>query len=301
MVPDGREQLGLVRTLVALVGAAFISLLIRAFGRVVRLSAESWLGGPIGGDYIGDQPYEELAGRENLTLVRRAGEGGLLPTAKALDGPSFHADALKPEIRRFYEQTASYRMDVWSDTFFPGNLGLWLLVTTLSRKVNQLNFPLHALATARGIDSEIVLLKEPSGQVRYAGWYRRLVSAGRTLYTGFYMPQKVPHLENPCVKVVFPMPNGNATVILRPSVDKDGNLRLSSKGSRFGDAGFYRVQKLDEDRLRVWRVKTLHEDFFVYLDSNQVLRCDHSLSFFGMRVLQLHYRIERVPAPVLPA
>ena len=106
------------------------------------------------------------------------------------------------------------------------------------------------------------------------------------------------HFESPCVKVVFPMPNGNATVVLRPSVDKDGNLRLSSKGTRFGDAGFYRVQKLDEVRLRVWRVKTLHEDFFVYLDSGQVLRCDHSISVLGMRVLELHYRIERVPASV---
>lgn len=296
MAPHGREQLGPIRTLVALVGAWFIDGLIRVFGRVVRLSAAPWLAGPIGGDYIGDQPYEELARRERLTLVRHAREGGLLPNANALDGPSFQADGVKHEIRGFYEQTAGFRMDVWSDAFFPGKIGLWLLVTTLSRKVNQLNFPLHALAAARGIDSEIVLLKESDGRVRYTGWYRRLVSEGRALYTGFYMTQKVPHFENPCVKVVFPMPNGSATVVLRPSVDKDGNLRLSSKGSRFGDAGFYRVQKLDEDRLRVWRVKTLHEDFFVYLDAQQVLRCDHSLSFLGMRVLQLHYRIERVPA-----
>ena len=140
----------------------------------------------------------------------------------------------------------------------------------MSRKVNQLNFPTDALVTAREIESEIVLLKESDGRVRYAGWYRRLASAGRALYTGFYMTQQVPHFENPCVKVVFPMPNGNATV------------------------------ELDEERLRVWRVKSLHEEFFVYLDSSQTLRCDHSLSFLGRRVLQLHYRIERVPVSVLP-
>jgi hypothetical protein len=296
MPPQGREQLGPIRTFVALVGAWFIAGLIRVFGRVVRLSDEPWLAGPIGGDYIGDLPYEELARGENLTLVRH--EGGLLPTTTALDGPSFHSGDLKPEIRRFYEQTADYRMDVWSDAFFPGKIGLWLLVTTLSRQVNQLNFPLDALATARGIDGEIVQLKEPDGRVRYVGWYRRLVEAGRALYTGFYMTQKVPRFENPCVKVVFPMPGGNATVVLRPSVDKDGNLRLSSNGTQFGDAGFYRVQKVDGDRLHVWRVRTLHEDFFVYLDSGQVLRCDHSVSFLGMPVLRLHYRLEPVPASV---
>lgn len=74
-----------------------------------------------------------------------------------------------PEVRHFYEHTAAYRMDVWSDTFFPGNIGLWLLVTTISRKVDQLNFPTHALAAAKGIDSEIVHLKSTDGRVRYAG------------------------------------------------------------------------------------------------------------------------------------
>ncbi len=43
----------------------------------------------------------------------------------------------------------------------------------------------------------------------------------------------------------------------------------------------------------VWRVSTLHEEFFVYVDSEQTLRCEHAISFLGLRVLQLHYRIER--------
>lgn len=32
-------------------------------------------------------------------------------------------------------QPTAYRMDVWSETFLPGNIGLWLLVTCISRKV----------------------------------------------------------------------------------------------------------------------------------------------------------------------
>lgn len=292
--PAREQSLGAIRGLVALIGAAFIGGLIRVFGRVVQESSARWLSGPIGGNYIGDRPYEEVAARENLELVRRASSGGLLPDLGVLDGPEFRADQLRPEVRHFYEHTAAYRMDVWSDSFFPGKIGLWLLVTTISRKVNQLNFPLHALATAKGIDSEIVLLKNREGAVRYAGWYRRLVEMGRTIYTGFYMTEQVPHCESRCVKVVFPMPNGNATVILRPSIDGQGHLRLSSKGARFGDTGFYRVHSLGDDRLRVWRVGTLHEDFRVYVDETNVLRCDHSVRFLGMPVLSLHYRIERV-------
>jgi hypothetical protein len=289
--PD--QPFGLIRGLIADIGAVFISCLIRVFGRVVSESSEPWLRGPSGSDFIGDTPYEEVAARENLEVVRRAASGGLVPDFGVLEGPGCSIAQLRPAIRHFYEHTATYRMDVWSDTFFPGNIGLWLLVTTISRKVDQLNFPLRALQTAKGIDSEIVLLKDRDGTVRYSGWYRRLMELGRTIYTGFYMTARVPHCPTPCVKVVFPMPNGNATVILRPSIDAKGNLVLSSKGSRFGDAGFYRVNRIDDDRLRVWRVSTLHEKFKVYVDDEVVLRCDHSVGFMGLPILHLHYRIEQ--------
>ena len=161
--PIPEEPLSALRGLVALIGAAVIRGLMRIFGRVVRESSVTWLSGPIGSDYIGDRPYEEVAAREKLELIRRSSSGGLIPNAGVLDGPGFRIDHLRPEVRHFYEHTAAYRMDVWSDTFFPGKIGLWLLVTTISRKVNQLNFPLHALATAKGIDSEIVLLKDHKG------------------------------------------------------------------------------------------------------------------------------------------
>jgi hypothetical protein len=291
-VQSSPEALGRFRSLVALLGAAFIYLLMRLFGRTVRESDAPWLSGPIGGDYIGDKPYEEVAAREQLVIRRRAEQGGLVPDLGVLAAPDFDVARLRPEIRDFYENTAAYRMDVWSETFFPANIGLWLLVTTISRKFNQLNFPLRALATAKGLDSEIVLLRDLAGKGRYAGWYRRLVDTGHVIYTGFYMTERVPLSTGSCVKVVFPMPGGSATVILKPSLDAEGNLLLSSKGRAFGDAGFYRLRKTGGDRLLVWRVSTLHEHFRVYLEAD-TLRCDHRVSFLGLPVLHLHYRIER--------
>jgi hypothetical protein len=141
-------------------------------------------------------------------------------------------------VRHFYEHTAGYRMDVWAKSSFPANIGLWLLVTTISRKVNQLNFPLRILETAKGMDSEIVLLRDAAGALRYSGWYRKLVDTGRVIYTGFYLVTRTPHGERPAVKVVFPMPHGNATVILRPRLANDGTFELSSEGRTFGDVGF---------------------------------------------------------------
>jgi hypothetical protein len=76
-----REQqpLGAFRAAVAGLGAAFIYLLIRLFGRRVTRTEAAWLWGPFGGDYIGDRPYEECAEREGLSLTRNAAAGGLIP------------------------------------------------------------------------------------------------------------------------------------------------------------------------------------------------------------------------------
>ena len=116
------------------------------------------------------------------------------------------------------------------------------------------------------------------------------------LYTGFYMTERAPNLGVPCVKVVFPMPNGNATVVLRPTLEPDGSLILDSSGKRFGDAGFYRVQGRGPDRVRVWHIKTLKEHFRVFVDDRGDLRCDHSVRFLGLPVLRLHYKMFRKTA-----
>ena len=44
------------------------------------------------------------------------------------------------EVRRFYEETSRYHLEVWSHAPFPARLFLWLLVSTVSRTMNQLNF-----------------------------------------------------------------------------------------------------------------------------------------------------------------
>ena len=122
------------------------------------------------------------------------------------------------------------------------------------------------------------------------------------LYTGFYMTERAPRVDRPCVKVVFPMPRGNATVVLRPALRADGSLILDSSGRRFGDPGFYRVQVRDAARVRVWQVTSLKERFHVYVDELGVLRCDHRVRFLGLPVLELHYKISRRAAePAGPA
>ncbi len=286
----------LIRRFVGTIGAWFIYTLVWIFGRTRRWSDMPWLAGPLGGSVIGDAPYREVAEREQLAVERTARDGGLIPDFSVLARDGFDPSRAHPLVREFYEHTTRFSLDVWSKTYFPTNIGLWLLVTTISREVNQLNFPLSPLDTARGMESEIILMRRADGSVRYTGWFRTLAAQQRVLYTGFYMTERVPHETGPCVKVVFPMPRGNATVILRAHVDATGALILDSSGRRFGEAGFYRVQARGDERARVWRVSTLREHFRVYVDEAGVLRCDHRVRFLGLPCLTLHYKMTRIAA-----
>jgi len=286
-------RVGPIASVIGTVGAWVIYALVWLFGRTFRCSDVEWLLGPMGGDVIGDAPYRDVAAAEGLTIERRASDGGLVPDFAVLDGAAFDAGKTHPLVREFYEHTTAFAMDVWSQTYFPANVALYLLVKTISRQVDQLNFPLSPLDTARGLASEIISLRRADGSVRYTGWFRTLAHDERVLYTGFYMTERAPHAPGPCVKVVFPMPRGNATVVLRPEVGAGGSLILDSSGRRFGDAGFYRVQTRGADRVRVWHIRSLKEQFHVYVDEAGVLRCDHAVRFLGLPVLRLHYKIVR--------
>jgi hypothetical protein len=277
--------------IIGAIGAFVIYRLIALFGRTCRWSDVPWLAGPLGDAVIGDAPYQAVAEREGLSVERRARDGGLVPDFTMLQGDGCDARTLHPAIRDFYEHTASYAMDVWSQTYFPASVALWLLVTTISRQVNQLNFPLSPLDAAHGMTSEIISMRKPDGSVRYTGWFRTLAGAARVLYTGFYMVERVPAESNACVKVVFPMPHGNATVVLRPSIGADGSLVLDSSGGSFGGAGFYRVDARGDASARVWHIRTLKERFHVFVDEQGVMRCDHAVRFLGLPVLRLHYKI----------
>jgi hypothetical protein len=291
-------RLGFVQATLGAFGAWLIRLWLRLFGRTVDLADAPWLAGPIGPSdgAIGDRPYEIVAKERGLTIDRKAKGAGLVPDFDVLAGPSFDVAATEPAVRRFYEETSRYHLEVWSFAPFPGRLCLWLLVSTVSRVMNQLNFPVTGMELARGMTSEVIPMRDGDDAIVFTGWLRRVVETGRVVYTGFYATQKPPGHPSPCVKVTFPLPNGNATVVLKPLIE-NGRFRLISGGERFGDPGFYRVLRIDERRVKVRYLKTLREYFTVYTDDDGVLRCDHEVRFLGMTMLKLHYKMtERVEA-----
>jgi len=259
------------------------------FGRRVDRGSIPWLDGPTGPPRIGAEFHRSVAAEAGLE-VRTGRDLGLLPDCGALDGGGFDSHGLHPSVRDFYEHTARYHLDVWSQwspLFWPFG---WALIHFVSRRMEQLNFPMYPLETARGMTSDVEQLVDPSGRVVFTSWLRRNLGSGLVIYSGFYSTASPPG-HGPCVKTVFPVVRGNATVLLRPEAQADGSLKLISSGRRFGDPGFYRITEAGPRRLRVWYVRGFNEVFHVYPDSDGSVRTDHFVRWWRLSVLRLHYHI----------
>jgi hypothetical protein len=273
-------------------GEAGIRTWVRLTGRRLRKTDVPWLLCPTGErGRVGQEIYEHLPQRTGLVLQRRP-DAGLLESFDALKGPHFDPSRVHPAIRAFYERTSAYRLESWSETGFFGRLPLWLLVTFVSRRMDQLNVPVSSLELAGGLSSAVIEMIDPaSGKKVHTGWLRRMSGTGRVIYAGLYTTERVPNWDSPVVKVSFPLPLGCVIGYLRPEAQSDGSFKLISSGSRFGDPGFYRILDPGGETWKVRYVWPLREFFHLYLDADGVLRTDHLIRFLGFTVLRMHYKI----------
>lgn len=274
-----------------------IEWMVILLGRRVSRTEQPWLDSPLGDSVlIGAGIYEQIAHDEKLE-IRVVPDAGLIADFDALRGPSFDPGAVHPRIRHFYEHASQYQLEAWSDVALIGKFFLWLLVEFISQRMDQLNFPISPLEMARGMSSQVIQLRDPvTGRLAYTGWLRKLKSSGLVMFAGIYSVAKIPGEENPVVKVTFP-DRGSANVYLVPLNHADGSFGLDSSGSGFGRSGFYRVIASGKNHLRVRNFKTLHERFHVYEDKEGVLRTDHRISFLGMTIVRLHYKMTVVSRP----
>ena len=268
---------------------------VQLTGESVSLSDCPWLEGPVGDvGLIGSAFFRRLAERKNLDFVANGPGRGLIDDFTRLSGPACRPDDVDVRVIAFYENTADFEFDIWSEwcgAFRPFG---GALAAIFSRRLQQLNVPLSPLDTKLGITSDVVQLKErSSGQVVYTAWVRDVVSTKRTLYAGSYSVCHVPGYSGPCVKVVFPLPNGSAMVIMRPESGPDGSFTVRSAGVRFGDPGFYFFVQKEPGRGWARYVRALQEAIRVYADAQGTLRADHDLWIWGMRFLRLHYRMRK--------
>lgn len=267
---------------------------VQLTGKRISLGEHEWLGGPSGSPRgIGPRFFDELAVREGLELRRDARPRGLIADFTLLAAPDFDPLAVHPDVRAFYEETSRYETDVWSRwTGVFGPFGKFLALL-FSRRLQQMNVPLSPLDTSLGIRSEVVLVTSAdNGERLYAAWNRQLLGSGDVLYAAAYSHCEIPGREGPCVKVVFPLPNGNATVFMRPEAHPDGTFVLISSGRQFGDPGFYFTVQAGGDQVWARYLPSLRETIHAYPSEGGV-RADHRMTLWGLQFLHLHYRLRR--------
>ena len=271
---------------------------VRFTGRDVSLAECPWLDGPVGGTrQIGKQFFDDYANQNNLEPIR-SGIRGLIPDFRALEANNPGMSAVADPVRQFYEQTSEFHLDAWSQWYSPLRPFGKALSILFSRRLQQLNVPLSSLDCARGMTSSVVQLRHPhSGKVVQTAWVRELRATQNVIYAGSYSICKVPGHPGACVKVVFPLPNGSAIVIMKAESEPEGSLVLKSRGKRFGDPGFYFVVHQGNGRIWTRYVASMKEEIRVYPAETGIVRTDHTLWIWGIEFLRLHYRMFKQTTP----
>lgn len=260
-------------------------------GRKIDPYEFPWLIGPFGNlNGIGEDIIFQLAQKENLKIIRNAPSAGLLSSIADLNLSVDESELLSEEVIRFYEKTADCHMNLrirWNPFF--RILGI-LINQLFSRRLNQLYIPPSNGYDTESVTSEIIRLADPDSEdIKYTIWLRKIQRTGQIIFSGIYGTCRLPSGKTG-VKAVFPLPMGNATVIMLPRAVRDGSLRLDSKGREFGDAGFYFLLKDAKDDHWAKFVSSFHDDLTIGF-RNGKLSAEQNFCLWGKNVMRFHYDI----------
>ena len=263
------------------------------FGKKIDFTEHKWLLGPFGNtNGIGQKFIKQLAEKEHLTIDNEKNDKGLIQSIDQLNLSQNELNALSQNVVDFYQNTSNYDLELnvkWNP-FFKG-FGI-LLRVIFSKRIEQLNVPIKSVEDSNALTSEIIqLLDSRTNEVKRTIWFRAFKSTGQVVYSGVYETCTIPSGKT-CIKAVFPLPNGNATVILAPSVGKNGELILESSGKQIGDSGFYFLLKDSKGQLWTKFIKSF-KDNLVVRSENERITATQTLTLWNLRVLQFEYEIKK--------
>lgn len=262
------------------------------WGRKINPSDYPWLVGPFGElNGIGEDFIYQLAEKEELTIVRNTDSKGLLNSVSMLGLAENDVNRLSQNLIDFYEKTTDFKLGFtvkWNPFF---KIFGYAVNRLFSRRINQLNIPTSSIKEHENLTSEIIELSHQTGEVKYRIWLRKFESSGKVIYSGIYSACQLPN-GTTCIKAIFPLPKGNATVILKPAVGKTNELILDSSGKRFGDAGFYFL--LNDAKGNYWSqyIKSF-TDKLILSEEQGNLTAVQTLRLWNFTVANLKYRIEK--------
>jgi hypothetical protein len=260
-------------------------------GKKIDPTTYSWLIGPFGEKNVsGHEFITELAAKEKLTIIQSDRNTGLLPSINKLNLSENEIARLSQLIIDFYERTSNYDFEFtvkWNSMFKACGI---LISSLFSSRLGQLNLPTNNSTSFQKLRSEIITLAESgSNETKYTCWLRYIQSSDQPIYSGIYGVSTLPSGKR-CIKAVFPLPNGNATVLMTPRVSNNGELILESSGNRFGEAGFYFLLKDAKGEYWAKYIKSFHDRLLVKAVDN-ILTAEQELTLWRKEVLRFNYKI----------
>ena len=262
-------------------------------GRKINPSENTWLFGTFGEvSGIGEKFIHQLAQKEDLTIIRKSNSKGLLDSISSLYLSENEIKKLPKNVINFYEKTSEYKLQLnvkWNPIF---KIFGYVVNRLFSQRINQLNIPTNNIQSSENLTSEIIeLVAKNTNEVKYTIWLRKFQSTGKVIYSGIYTTCLLPSGIT-CVKAIFPLPKGNATVILKPSVGEKNELILDSSGNKFGDAGFYFL--LNDSKGNCWSkyIKSF-TDKLIVSDENEKLKARQTLKLWRLKVARFEYEMKK--------
>lgn len=262
-------------------------------GRKINPSENTWLFGTFGEvSGIGEKFIHQLAEKEDLTIIRKSNSKGLLDSISSLNLSENEIKKLPKNVIDFYEKTSEYKLQLnvkWNPIF---KIFGYVVNRLFSQRINQLNIPTNNIQSSEKLTSEIIeLVAKNTNEVKYTIWLRKFQSTGKVIYSGIYTTCLLPSGIT-CVKAIFPLPKGNATVILKPSVGEKNELILNSSGNKFGDAGFYFL--LNDSKGNCWSkyIKSF-TDKLIVSDENEKLKAKQTLKLWRLKVARFEYEMKK--------
>ena len=291
-----RERVGLVASVVGAIGACFIYPLIWLFGRTHRRADIGWLVGPIGGDVIGDAPYREVAAAEGLTVERAARDGGLVPDFDALARRRLRSRAQShPLVREFYEHTAEFAMDVWSQTYFPASLALCAAGHDDQPPGQPAQLPaVAARHRARHGQRDHLAARARRQRALHGLVPHARASSARPLHRVLHDRARAAGARRRASRSCSRCRAATRRSCCARRSAPAARSMLDSSGGRFGDAGFYRVQARDAgSRARVAHPHAQGALPRLRRRARRPALRPRRCRFLGLPVLRLHYKIGR--------
>ncbi|MAL58824.1 MAG: hypothetical protein CMC14_02130 [Flavobacteriaceae bacterium] len=264
------------------------------FGKKIIPNQNEWLVGPFGKSKgIGQKFITQLADNEQLEICKSQKKKGLIKSINQLNLSNQELDNLSKDVIDFYESTSNYQLDLkvkWNPFFKVFGV---LLKILFSNRIEQLNLPMSNNKNSKELKSKILhLVDKRSKELKRTIWLRTFKNSHQVVYSGVYETCTIPNGQT-CIKAIFPLPNGNATVILKPSVGKNGELILESSGRKIGDSGFYFL--LNDSKGNIWTkfIKSF-KDKLVVKSENEGIIAVQTLTLWNLKVLTFIYHIKKL-------